>query len=121
MNEHMILSSLNVEDYDIYLRKSRKDEEFESDVTIEEVLARHEQQLQEYAIRLFGEKIPEHNIYREVVSGDTISDRPKMQELLHKIENNNRAGVLAIEIERLARGDTVDQRNYCSNFSIYTN
>ena len=39
----------------IYLRKSRSDD---PSMSVEEVLARHEQQLQEYAESLFGERVP---------------------------------------------------------------
>ena len=121
MNDSKILTSLNVQDYDIYLRKSRKDMEYGKDESIEKTLERHESQLQDFAVRLFGEKIPEENIFREVVSGDTISDRPEMQRLLARMEAGERAGIIVIEIERLARGNTIDQRNYCTNFSILAN
>lgn len=103
------LLSLDVNDYDIYLRKSRKDMEFNIEESIEKTLERHEIQLQEYAKKLFGNTIPEDNIFREVVSGDTIEDRPQMQELLKRIESGNRKGVIVLEIERLARGNTIDQ------------
>lgn len=93
----------------IYLRKSRKDVDYFKDEPIEKTLERHEKQLQEWAINTFGIKIPEKNIYREVASGDTIEDRPVMQELLCKIESDNIKAVLCIEIERLARGNTIDQ------------
>lgn len=48
-------------------------------------------------------------IYREVVSGETIADRPVMQQLLHEVESGMWDGVLVVEVERLARGDTIDQ------------
>ena len=67
----------------IYLRKSRSDSQYES---IEEVLAKHETQLQDYMMRTTGGYIPEENIYREVVSGETIIDRPMMIKLLSEIE-----------------------------------
>lgn len=91
--------------YLIYLRKSRQDNEFE---TIEEVLARHEKQLQEYAIKEFGAKIDEKNIYREVVSGETIDDRPQINLLFERMQNENIEGVLVIETSRLTRGDLLD-------------
>lgn len=93
----------------IYLRKSRKDADYFKDEPIEKTLKRHEDQLQEWSINSLGLKIPEENIYREVVSGDTIEDRPKMQSVLNRIEDNNIKAVLCIEIERLARGNTIDQ------------
>lgn len=93
----------------IYLRKSRKDSDYFKDESIERTLERHEKQLQEWSINIFGIKIPEKSIYREVASGDTIEDRPVMQEVLNKIENEETRAVLCIEIERLARGNTIDQ------------
>lgn len=92
-------------EYLIYLRKSRADSESE---TIEEVLARHEKQLQEFALRKLGYRIPEKDIYREVVSGETIEDRPQINLILHRIENKNILGVITIEPQRLTRGDMLD-------------
>ena len=48
-------------------------------------------------------------IFREVVSGETLSQRPEMQKLLAQVENNMYDGVLVMEVERLARGNSVDQ------------
>lgn len=89
----------------IYLRKSRQDDPGE---TIEQVLARHEKQLQEYAVKTYGYRIKEENIYREVVSGETIDDRPKINELFKRMEDENVTGVLVIEPQRLTRGDMLD-------------
>ncbi|NLK38719.1 MAG: recombinase family protein [Clostridiales bacterium] len=94
-----------MEEYCIYLRKSRAD--LEAEIHGEgETLARHEKALLELAKRL---QLKVTKIYREVVSGDTIAARPIMQSLLMEIESGIWAGVLVMEIERLARGDTVDQ------------
>ena len=91
--------------YIIYLRKSRQDNEYE---TVEEVLYKHEKQLQEYAASHFGGRIPEDRIYREVVSGETIDDRPEINKLLKEIQNPICKGVLVIEPQRLTRGDLLD-------------
>ena len=91
--------------YLIYLRKSRQDDERE---TIQEVLARHERQLQEYAIKTFGYAIPEENIYREIVSGETIEDRPEINKVFTRLQNSDILGVLVIEPSRLTRGDLLD-------------
>ena len=90
------------EQYLIYLRKSRQDDPNE---TVEQVLAKHEIQLQEFAVRTFGAKIPEGNIYREVVSGESISDREEIKKVLARIEDPNIKGVIVIEPSRLSRGD----------------
>ncbi len=91
--------------YCAYLRKSRKDLEAEARGE-GETLARHEHILLDLARRL---NISLEAIYKEVVSGETISARPVMQQLLREVENGMWTGVLVVEIERLARGDTRDQ------------
>lgn len=93
------------EQYIIYLRKSRQDDPRE---TVEEVLEKHETMLQEYAVREFGHKIPERNIYREVVSGESISEREEIKLVLSRITDPNIKGVLVVEPSRLSRGDLVD-------------
>ena len=89
----------------IYLRKSRADREAETRGE-GETLARHERILLDLAKRR-GCHIGA--IYKEVVSGETISARPVMQQLLHEVESGMWDGVLVVEVERLARGDTIDQ------------
>lgn len=83
-----------------YLRKSRSDD---PTLTVEEVLATHERQLNEWAERNFGRPIPEQNKYREVGSGETIDARPEMQQVLQKIESPQIKGVLVKEVSRLGR------------------
>ena len=104
----------------IYLRKSRKDMDYYKDESIEKTLQRHEKELQDFIISILGKPIPEHNIYREVASGDTIEDRPVIQEVLSIIEDDDKKGVICIEIERLARGNTMDQGIIAQTFQ-YTN
>jgi hypothetical protein len=102
-----------VQNYLIYLRKSRQDDPRK---TVEEVLEKHETQLQEFALREFGGRIPEGNIYREVVSGESIDDRVEMQKVLARIEDKNVKGVLVIEPQRLSRGDLEDCGRLISDF-----
>jgi len=71
-----------------------------------DTLRRHETILNETAKRQ-GLRVLE--TYREIVSGETISARPQMQKLLTDVENGMWDGVLVMEVERLARGDTTDQ------------
>lgn len=54
------------------------------------------------------------------MSGETIAARPVMQQLLHEVEQNLWDGVLVMEVERLARGDTIDQELYRELSSIPT-
>ena len=88
-----------------YLRKSRADDPL---LTVEEVLARHESILNEWAERNLGAKVPEENKYREVVSGETIADRPEIQKVLKLIESPKIKAILIVEVQRLSRGDLED-------------
>lgn len=89
----------------IYLRKSRQDDPTE---TVEEVLAKHEALLQEYCEREFGGRVPEENIYREVVSGESIAAREEVRKVLARIEDPAITGVVVVEPSRLSRGDLAD-------------
>ena len=100
-----------------YLRKSRSDE---STLTVEEVLSKHEAILSEWSVRNMDAIIPEENIYREVVSGETIDDRPEMIKLLKMIEDPRIRGVLVVEVQRLSRGDLEDAGRIIKIFR-YTN
>ncbi|MBS4538180.1 recombinase family protein [Clostridium sp. D2Q-11] len=102
--------------YAMYLRKSRKDIEAESRGE-GETLKRHERILLDLAKKM---NIVVDKIYREVVSGETIRSRPIMQELLSDVEQGKWDGVLVVEVERLARGDTMDQGLVAQAFK-YTN
>lgn len=101
----------------IYLRKSREDDELK-----EETLARHETMLLEYCKR---NNLNIVKIYKEVVSGESIANRPQMQRLLDDVSIGLYAGVVCIEIERLSRGNQIDQVEILevfksSNTKIYT-
>lgn len=85
----------------IYLRKSREDEELKG-----ETLARHEKMLTEYCAR---QKLHISKIYKEVVSGESIANRPQMQLLLDDVAAGLYDGVVCVEIERLSRGNQIDQ------------
>ncbi len=91
--------------YCIYLRKSRADLEAEARGE-GETLARHRNTLTELARK---QKLPISAVYEEIVSGETIAARPQMQRLLSEVGAGQWDGVLVMEIERLARGDTMDQ------------
>lgn len=91
--------------YCAYLRKSRRDMELEA-MGQGETLQRHERQLADLAARL-GIQIAQ--TYREIVSGDTIADRPQVQRLLHDVGAGAWDGVLVVDVDRLGRGDSIDQ------------
>ena len=88
-----------------YLRKSRSDDPL---LSVEEVLAKHETILDEWSERNLGGKVPEENKYREIVSGETIDDRPEMQKLLKRIESPKIKAIKTVEVQRLSRGDLED-------------
>ena len=97
----------------IYLRKSRQDDPNE---TVEEVLAKHETILQEWAEKELGGRIPEENIYREVISGESIADREEIQKVLARLEDPNIKGVIVVEPSRLSRGDLADCAKIINSF-----
>lgn len=98
------LAQISVDQIIIYLRKSRA----ERNETVEEVLARHEKILQDYAIQTFGAKIPEANIYREVVSGETLDERIEIKNVFHRLENEPIRALLVVEPQRISRGRMTD-------------
>ena len=89
----------------IYLRKSRSDD---PTLSVEDVLQKHETILNEWAEKNLGAIIPEENKYREVVSGETIDDRPEVQKLLKRVESPKIKAILIVEVQRLSRGDLED-------------
>lgn len=89
----------------MYLRKSRADQEAEARGE-GETLARHETTLRAYAA---GKGLHVKTVYREIVSGDTIADRPEMRRLLSDVERGEFDAVLCMDIDRLGRGDGADQ------------
>ena len=100
--------------YCLYLRKSRADSEAEARGE-GETLARHEKALLDLAKKL---NLNITAIYREIVSGETIAARPVMQQLLQEVEQGIWDGVLVMEVERLARGDTIDQGIVAQTFKF---
>lgn len=102
----------------LYLRKSREEE----NETKEETLARHEKMLIDYCKR---NKLHIVAVYKEVVSGENIANRPEMQRLLDDVDAGLYDGVVCVEIERLSRGNQIDQCEILevfknSNTKIYT-
>jgi site-specific DNA recombinase len=94
----------------IYLRKSRKDieEERKSSEVGEtyDTLQRHRQTLLAVA------KKERHNIlaiYEEIVSGESVTERPRLQEMIRELESGVADAVLVMDLDRLGRGDMLDQ------------
>lgn len=102
------LPKMSVDEVLMYLRKSRTDDPA---LSVQEVLSKHEQMLDEWVERNLpdaGGRIPESNRFREVVSGETIESRPRVQELLRRTESPRTKAVLIVEPQRLSRGDLED-------------
>lgn len=98
--------------YSVYLRKSREDRELEKYENVD-TLDRHEKILLDYATK---HKLRIGHIYKEIVSGETIDERAVMQKVIQDVENKKWTGVLVMEVERLARGDTADQGTVAKTF-----
>lgn len=96
------LLGLTPEEILCYLRKSQTDDQL---MTVEEVLAKHERDLDEWAEKFLGGKVPEGNKHREIVSGETIEGRAEMVQILKKIESPKIKAVLVKECSRLGRPD----------------
>lgn len=88
-----------------YLRKSQSDDPL---LTVEEVLAKHETILDEWDDKHLGARVPEENRFREVVSGETIKERPEINKVLRLIESPKIKAVKVVEPQRLTRGDLED-------------
>ena len=86
----------------LYLRKSRDEENESRDIT----LARHEKLLREYCER---NDLIIKKIYKEIVSGESISARYEMQRLLIDVKAGLFDAVCVVELERLSRGNQADQ------------
>jgi site-specific DNA recombinase len=100
--------------YAAYLRKSRVDIEAEANGA-GDTLKKHEKELVALSKKM---GISIGKFYREVVSGESISGRPEAQQLLSDVAAGIWEGVLVVEIERLARGDTIDQGLIAQTFKF---
>ena len=100
----------------MYLRKSRADIANEKSLGID-TLRRHREILVELSKK---QNILIDKVYEEVVSGESIASRPEIQKLLSDVELEQDNNVLVMEVERLARGDSIDQGIIARTFQ-YTN
>ena len=94
-----------MEQYVKYLRKSRFDRDY-AELSVEDTLKRHEAILDKVAEDR-GYYIAK--TYYEVVSGESIAARPEIQKMLEEVSAGIYAGVLVVDLERLARGNGADQ------------
>ena len=89
----------------LYLRKSRSDEELEKTGQFN-TLSRHKDTLLKLANEMNLSVI---KIYEEIVSGDSINQRPEMLTLLKDVSDNKYDAVLVMDIDRLGRGNMQEQ------------
>lgn len=104
-NYYNIKESIKPEEIIMYLRKSRADDPL---LTIEEVLSNHEKRLDEWCERNLNGLIPSENRYKEIVSGESISERPMFRQVLKLIEKQNIKAIICVELSRLGRPDTME-------------
>ena len=90
--------------YIMYLRKSQMDRDFE-ELSVEETLKRHQKRLDEFTK---ANKINVTVVLKEVVTGESLSGRPKMMKALELINTGEYAGIVCIDLERLSRGSSLD-------------
>lgn len=95
-----------MENYCIYLRKSRADEEIEKTLGEGETLAKHRKTLLEFSKKMDFNIV---KIHEELVSGESLLYRPAMLELLKEVEQGLYAGVIVMDLQRLGRGDMEEQ------------
>lgn len=100
--------------YAAYLRKSRADIELEKNSGVD-TLQRHRDIIKNTSKYL---NIKIDKWYEEIVSGETIAARPKVQELLLEVEKNTYDGVFVVDVDRLARGDNADQSRISKAFAF---
>ena len=93
-----------MERYLMYLRKSRMDTDFD-DVSVEETLNRHRHILEAFCKE---RRLNVVETLEEVVSGESLSARPKMLRLLDLVNTGMYAGVVCVDIERLSRGSSLE-------------
>ena len=103
----------------LYLRKSRKEEGSE---TREQTLARHKRMLKDYCQR---NNLQIVKVYEEVVSAENLEARPEALQMLDDVADGQFDGVVVIELERLSRGNQIDQVEILETFKksktlIYT-
>ena len=99
----------------LYLRKSREDEQYEKN-TGEDVLQTHRERLSQ----LCNTKGITYDERAEVRSGDTITGRPKFQNVLSDdLPSGRYSCIIVTEISRLGRGDMEDAGKIYKTIILY--
>ena len=116
-NYYEVIENLKPEEVIMYLRKSRADDPL---LSVEEVLSKHETILDEWTDKNLSAFIPTENRFKEVVSGESITDRPEFQKVLKLIESPKYKAVLVVEVSRLGRPD-LEEIGRITKIFRYTN
>ena len=87
-----------------YLRKSQMDRDYEN-LSVEETLKRHRAILADF---VKSKKLNVEVVLEEVVSAESLSQRPQMMKALELINTGEYAGIVCMDIDRLSRGSSVD-------------
>lgn len=101
--------------YAMLLRKSREDEDAERQGRFE-TLKYHEAQLHRLEAQL-GIHIAEEDIYRELQSGEILSNCHEVMRCVRNVAQKVYAGVLVVTGPRLTRGDAADRGTILSAFT----
>lgn len=87
-----------------YLRKSQMDRDYE-ELSVEETLKRHKKILDEFTkLKRLNVEV----ILEEVVTGESLSERPQMMKALELINTGEFDGIVCMDIDRLSRGSSFD-------------
>lgn len=100
--------------YAMFLRKSREDIEAERSGKFE-TLAKHEAVLNRLADDM-GLSVA--HVYRELASGASLVDREQAMEMLSDVRSGAYDGVLAFDLQRITRGDMIDQGSIQRVFAL---
>lgn len=93
-----------MEQYLMYLRKSRMDTDYE-EISTAETLSRHRTTLEKLCK---SKRLHIDEVLEEVVSGESLAARPQMMKLLEMVSTGDYAGVVCMDIERLSRGSSME-------------
>ena len=92
--------------YAIYLRKSRADIEKEAHSKFE-TLDVHESILRDF-LRKNNMRVSDEDVYRELVSGESLAVRYEFQRLMKVVSSGKYTGIVVFDIDRLGRGDMLE-------------
>lgn len=91
--------------YAKYLRKSRAD--IEKEKYGEETLAKHDRVLTALC-ESEGYVVKDEDVFREIVSGESIAERREFQRLMDGVVARRYAGIVVHAVDRLGRGDIME-------------